>query len=261
MIALITNLPNNNHFLKRKLETTNSTDLLVATGGNTGNVAFVHAVQSILAEDYQVIDWGANPDIIREKYTKIVVCCANQIGSHVDLKGWGERLEAFGLPVVLIGLGAQSNQIGVMPEVPQGTVDFLNIVQDLRTDPKESNIVTRGEFSSWVLKELGFDSNPFGCPSLLTSKVKNLGQLCLANQNRKYKRIMVPSGNPFHPSSIIEQSLVDVVNEYDGEYVLQHPQIIFSLLLDDKPNITERQKELLKTVYNGFESLDDLRFW
>jgi hypothetical protein len=261
MIALITNLPNNENFLKFQLETTDSKLLMSATGGNTGNVAFVHAVQSILADTYEVIDWSTDPKIVREKYSKIVVCCANQIGSHVDLCGWGDRLDAFGLPVVLIGLGAQSNEIGIIPEVPRGTIEFLKVVERLRTSEGESNIITRGEFSTSVLKHFGFDSSPFGCPSLLTSNKKNLGQLCLKNQNRNFKRVMVPSGNPFHPSSVIEQKLVDLVNKYDGEYVLQHPHLIFSLLLDSNPDIDEHKLSLIKRVYPKFDKIDNLVDW
>ena len=93
MIGLITNLPNNNHFLKHRLANTNSCDLLKATGGNTGNVAFVHAVQSILADKYQIIDWGANPEVVNQKFERLVICCANQIGSHVDLANWGSKLK------------------------------------------------------------------------------------------------------------------------------------------------------------------------
>ena len=262
MIGLITNLPNNNHFLKHRLANTNSCDLLKATGGNTGNVAFVHAVQSILADKYQIIDWGANPEVVNQKFERLVICCANQIGSHVDLANWGSKLKEFNLPVILIGLGAQSNKIGDIPEVPQGTIDFLEIVAQLKISAAINNIVTRGNFSSAVIQHYGFESSPFGCPSLLTSTDPFLGQTCFNNQNnRKNKRIMVPGGNPFHPSSCIESILVELVNKHHGEYVLQHPDLLFNLVLDDGKYITEKQFDLLKKVYSDFSSIDDLKDW
>lgn len=262
MIGLITNLPNNNHFLKHKLGTTSSFDLLKATGGNTGNVAFVHAVQSILADEYQIIDWGSNPEVVNKKFERIIICCANQIGSHVDLAGWGAKLKKFNLPVVLIGLGAQSNKIGDIPEVPQGTIDFLEIVNRLKSNNHYNNIVTRGVFSSEVLRHYGFESSPFGCPSLLTSKDAFLGQTCFKNQNERKKiRIMVPAGNPYHPSGCIEEKLVKLVDKYHGEYILQHPDLLFNLILDDGINIKESQFNLLRKVYSNFDSIKDLKDW
>ena len=262
MIALITNLPNNDHFLKYGLGSTNTQELLAATGGNTGNVAFVHAVQSILANEYQVIDWGSSPKIVKEKFSHIVICCANQIGAHVDLKGWADRLRSFDLPVTLIGLGAQSNKIGDIPIIPGGTISFLKEVQRLNKCSSGSNIATRGHFSSKVLKHYGFDSAPNGCPSLLTSPDKYLGQTCLKNQNSKtYKRIMVPAGNPYHPSSLIEQMLVDLVKNYDGEYVLQHPELLFSLVLNKDIDLDAKKRALLNKVYPDFKGIEDLSSW
>jgi len=261
MIGLITNLPKNNHFLKHVLANTNSSDLLKATGGNTGNVAFVHAVQSILADKCEIVDWGSNPEVVNQKFDRLVVCCANQIGSHVDLGGWGIKLKQFNLPVVLIGLGAQSNKIGDIPEVPQGTIDFLNVVEQFKGS-KYNNIITRGDFSSEVLRHYGFESSPFGCPSLLTSKDPSLGSTCLKNQSRiKNKRIMVPAGNPYHPSGCIEKKLVKLVDVYHGEYVLQHPDLLFNLLLDDGINIKESQFDLLLKVYSDFNNIDELKSW
>lgn len=261
MIGLITNLSNNTAFLKHKLATTKSADLLKATGGNTGNVAFVHAVQSILADEYQIIEWGSNPEVINQQFDRLVICCANQIGSHVDLANWGHRLEKFNLPVVLIGLGAQSNIIGNIPEVPQGSVDFLKTVGQLNANSVHTNIATRGEFSSAVLAHHGIESSPIGCPSLLFSKDPYLGQTCLKNQSRKNIRIMVPAGNPYHPSGCIEKKLVELVNAYHGEYVLQHPELLFNLLLDDGMDITESQIGLLKKVYPNFNSIEELKDW
>ena len=261
MIGLITNLPNNNHFLKHKLGGSSSEELMKATGGNTGNVAFVHAVQSIIADEYQIVDWGSNSEVIQKKFDRLVICCANQIGSHVDLGNWNKKLKEFNLPVVLVGLGAQSNKIGNIPEVPQGTLDFLHTVSELNSS-KENNIVTRGAFSSAVLKHYGFDSSPFGCPSLLTSKDPFLGQTCFKNQkNRKNVRIMVPAGNPYHPSASIENKLIQLINEYHGEYVLQHPDLLFNLLLEDGINISDKQFDLLMRVFSDFQSIESFADW
>ncbi|MGR5134654.1 polysaccharide pyruvyl transferase family protein [Vibrio alfacsensis] len=261
-IGLITNLLNSEKYVSEHLGFTDSKKLLSATGGNTGNVAFVHSVQSLLANDYGVVHWGDNAEAVNKHYDMLVICCANQIGSHVDLGVWAKKLLEFNLPVVLIGLGAQSDKIGVMPEVPEGTIRFLNVVKELRKSNEQSNIITRGEFSSWVLAELGFESSPLGCPSLLTSSDAQLGQTCFRNQSLKgHKRIMVPGGNPWHKSSIIENKLIELVNNYHGEYILQHPDIIFKLLLDDNSDLTQKQIEVLENTYSSIGELNDIRSW
>lgn len=261
-IGLITNLINSERYVAEHLGFTDAETLLNATGGNTGNVAFVHSVQTLLANDYGIVHWGDNAQEVNKHYDMLVICCANQIGSHVDLGVWAEKLLAFNLPVVLIGLGAQSDRIGLMPEVPEGTIRLLNVVKELRKNKEHSNIITRGEFSSWVLAELGFDSSPLGCPSLLTSQDTQLGQTCLKNQEWKcHKRIMVPGGNPWHPSSIIENKLVSLVNNYHGEYVLQHPALIFKLLLDQKLDLTQTQINLIEKTFSSIGTLADIRSW
>lgn len=261
-IGLITNLIHDEKFVLEELGYTNSEKLMRATGGNTGNVAFVHSVKNLLADDFGIVYWGDNAEAVNKAYDLIVICCANQIGSHVDLGRWSEKLEEFGLPVVLIGLGAQSNKIGEMPEVPEGTLRFLDVVNKLRVSKDFSNIITRGDFSSSVLKYYGFESSPYGCPSLLTSPNVNLGSTCLKNQDmRKYPRIMVPGGNPWHTSYVLESKLVEIVNHFNGEYVLQHPDIIFKILLDDDFQLSEDSLNVLQKTFSNFKSIDDIKSW
>lgn len=261
-IGLITNLINSENYVAEHLGFTDAKTLLSATGGNTGNVAFVHSVQSLLSNKYSIVHWGDNAELVNKHYDMLVICCANQIGSHVDLSAWAEKLQEFNLPVVLIGLGAQSDRIGLMPTVPDGTIRFLEVVKNLQKNKNQNNIITRGEFSSWVLAELGFESSPLGCPSLLTSPDPKLGQTCLENQSLKgCKRIMVPGGNPWHKSSIIENKLVDLVNNYHGEYVLQHPDILFKLLLDENSDLTEKQIEVIEHTFSSIGKLDSIRSW
>lgn len=261
-IGLITNLVNNDKYVAEHLGFTDSATLLSATGGNTGNVAFVHSVQTVLADDYGIVHWGDNVQLVNKHYGMLVICCANQIGSHVDLGSWADKLDQFNLPVVLIGLGAQSDKIGLMPQVPEGTIRFLEVVKKLRIRSEQSNSITRGEFSSWVLKELGFESSPLGCPSLLTSSDIQLGQTCLRNQEvKQHKRIMVPGGNPWHPSYVIENKLVALVEQNHGEYVLQHPDLIFKLILDQTDSLTDTQKSILERAYSSIGDVEMIKSW
>jgi hypothetical protein len=193
---------------------------------------------------------------------QLVVCCANQIGSHVDLAGWADRLRHFNLPTSFIGLGAQSAAIGQIPEIPDGTKSFLDLTKTLRVDSKSSNIITRGEFTSSVLSHYGVDSSPFGCPSQFISLQHALGQRCFDHQQRiKFDRIMTAAGNPHHASSVLESTLTEIVEKYKGDYILQHPKSLIQLALGETSDIAPGTIKALEKVYSRIGNWSDIKAW
>ena len=261
-IGLITNLVHEKSFIEHKLAFGSSADWMTATGGNTGNVAFVEGVKKILGGKVQVIHWGDNPAAIHQHLDHIVVCCANQLGAHADLSGWADRLTQFDLPTTFIGIGAQADNLGDIPELPEGTLDFLKVAASLRVDPEKSNFITRGEFSSAVMQHYGYDSNPFGCPSQFISPLTDLGQKCLEHlKKRKRHKILAAAGNPFHPSGVIENKLVNIVNDYRGEYIIQHPKVLFDLALQDTSELSQAQVNAIERTYSSLGKLEDISNW
>jgi hypothetical protein len=105
-IGIIDNLSHIDEFRQTSFLDASAEEVLTATGRNTGNVAFVFAVNRILSSPSVRVGWGWSPDEIKQRREQLVVCCANQIGAHSDLGGWANRLERFELPVAFIGLGA-----------------------------------------------------------------------------------------------------------------------------------------------------------
>jgi hypothetical protein len=261
-IGIITNLVQIEQFVKEKMATANPSEWMRATGGNTGNVAFVQGVQAILGDDINVVNWGDNPEAVNKYYDHLVICCANQIGAHVDLAGWADRLTCFDLPVTFIGLGAQSDEIGVIPDVPEGTLKFLEVASKLRRDASSPNIITRGSFTTEVLQSFGYDSAPLGCPSQFICPEKDLGEKCFKRQkSSKYPRIMTAAGNPWHPSAVLEKVLVEIVNKYSGDYILQHPLALFQLASGEQNTLTISQQKRLKEVYSFIGDLDEVAQW
>ncbi len=130
-VGLIDNLQDLPGFLSKTYEIATSSQVMAATGGNTGNLAFVYAVKKIIANPIRRVQWNSKPATLRDHVDHLVICCANQLGVHVDLGGWADRLEQFQLPVTLIGLGIQSDSMDKNPEIPDGTLKFLNIVKKL----------------------------------------------------------------------------------------------------------------------------------
>lgn len=261
-IGVITNLIKIEEFVAKRMATANTDEWMQATGGNTGNIAFVQGITNILGHEFGVVYWGDNPKAVNQYYDMLVICCANQIGAHVDLSGWADRLKHFDLPTVFIGLGAQSDEIGNIPDIPQGSKNFLTLTKSLRANANENNIITRGTFSSEVVEHYGVSSSPFGCPSQFISTALNLGQACLAHQQRaKYERIMTAAGNPWHPSATLENTLTEIVEKYHGDYILQHPKALIQLALGEADDISADQVKRFESVYSRIGDWEHIKAW
>ena len=261
-IGVITNLVKIDEFVAKEMATADTDAWMRATGGNTGNVAFVQGIKNILGDSFGVVNWGDNPASVNKYYDMLVICCANQLGAHVDLAGWADRLKNFDLPTVFLGIGAQSDAIGNMPELPEGSKAFLTLTKSLRANPDQPNIITRGTFSSQVTEAHGVDSSPFGCPSQFISTQVNLGQKCLAHQQRtKYDRIMTAAGNPWHPSATLENTLTEIVEKYRGDYVLQHPKALIQLALGEASSLPMNNIARLESVYSRIGDWENIKAW
>ncbi|MFN3959138.1 MAG: polysaccharide pyruvyl transferase family protein [Parvularculaceae bacterium] len=92
----------------------------------------------------------------------VIIPAANWIGAHVDFSHVAALIEKLKIPVVLIGLGAQSENYDGEIAVPAGTRRFLTAVFD-----RSARVSVRGEYTASVLKKLGYANfTVTGCPSL-----------------------------------------------------------------------------------------------
>lgn len=260
-IGIIDNLNNIEHFVNYQFSEASAQDVMNATGGNTGNIAFVHGVRKLIGNQLTRIGWGWDASVVRQKVDHLIICCANQLGEHVDLGGWADRLEAFGLPVTLFGIGAQADSMNVMPTLPPGTIRFLQVVKKLSI-ASESNIASRGEYSARVIHNQGVNANPLGCPSLHASPVKNLGEQILLRQNQSdLNKITVAAGNPWHGKSApLEKKLCEIIDKYHGEYILQHPVSMVQYMYGERDAIAENVRQRFSEVYE-IDDFEELMSW
>lgn len=193
-------------------------------GGNSGNLVFAEACTKLIGSLTIEMSWDMPIEQVRTSIDRIVVCCANQLGSHIDLAFWNERIKLFNKPVSLIGLGAQCSSYDEIPRIPRGTFDFLRTVSALSTSGGV-NISTRGRFTSSILANLGLKSTPTGCPSVLMSSGSEIERnIRIKFKNDAPHRIAVTAGSPWIAgSSPVEQTLISLIKDRTGAYIVQAP--------------------------------------
>jgi hypothetical protein len=97
----------------------------------------------------------------------------------------------------------------------------------------------------------------------MISKEPKLGQQILRRQNgNSYEKVAVAAGNPWHgPSAFLERVLVDVVDNYSGAYVLQHPESMLQIAYGETENITEKTVSRFLEVYGERFDLESMLLW
>jgi len=193
-------------------------------GHNTGNLAFHHAIDTHLGGHLPVADWDYSPDKVDTHGDVAVIPCANQIGAHIDYGKLALRFAALKSPIVGIGLGVQSDEYGVMPEIPKGSLAWLRALVD-HAPGKAPNITVRGEFTREVLAHHGFAEHleVLGCPTLFINPDPLLGKR-IAGNLRDPALIAVVAGDPSWPHlATIEASLTRMVTATAGAYIGQAP--------------------------------------
>lgn len=142
-------------------ETGSLEDVLVAVGHNSGNVIFTHALQSVIAGATRSNFSPTDQDF--QTHDCIVIAAANWINNYEDYGWLADRVERTNLPVVMVGIGAQSDLSKGVPALSEGTRRLLEVVSE-----RSASIAARGSFTCEVLNHYNFKNvTPTGCPSLL----------------------------------------------------------------------------------------------
>ena len=206
------------------------TKSLKAAEGNTGNVAFRHAIFSHLGGNLNVIGWSEKTDIVYDESRIGVIPAANQFGAHTDYQKLSDHFDTISAKVVMIGLGAQANLSGDLPDVGAGTVSWISAIQSL--SPTDApNITLRGPFTKRALEKYGLHEKAIvmGCPSLFINPDPELG-LKIEKASKPSKRIAVAAGNPYwRRLNRIETSLARMVSATNGTYVVQQTEALMHL--------------------------------
>ncbi len=236
-------------------------ELYNLVGNNTGNLAFHYGINRLIGFTPRSTPWGSVTEKIDIMGDIGIIPCANQLGSHVDMKGLAQNLQNVKANLVAIGLGAQGG-VGLdsMPEIPQGTLEWLEqIVKHAASD--KPNITVRGDFTLRVLENYGFGGKAIslGCPSLLINKSKDLGERLEQRYKSQYRKVAIAAGHPAWTSmSALEASLVRIMEDTRGAYIVQHTDESVALSRADFAYVDDEYKNKLRTYLKL--NLDDRQF-
>jgi hypothetical protein len=238
-------------------------ELLAATGGNTGNLAFQYAVSSHLKGPVPILSLDASASQVRAAGDIIVLPLANQLGNHTDLTDLALKLEEFNLPIIGVGLGAQAASSDVDIELVSGTERWLRTIVRLR--PSENpNIGVRGPYTLAQLAKLGAADAAVvtGCPSNFLNMSDDIADKIAFGFTRPPKLIAVAAGIPYIPAlAAIEQNLASLVTETGGAYIVQHDLEMLQLARNEFEDMTPSALENCRSYIMPQAELSEFTTW
>ncbi|MCQ8850415.1 polysaccharide pyruvyl transferase family protein [Alteromonas stellipolaris] len=233
-----------------------TSELYNATGQNSGNLAFHFAVERMIKATEKTINWGSDLSSLKSRKGTAILPLANQVGAHADYGWLGDKVENLPHNLVALGLGAQSGTSRAIPEVPQGTLDWIKKMSE-KSLSSASNIGVRGNFTKKVLEHYNVSEKVqvLGCPTLFLNPDKELGYKIAEKLKKPPKRVAVPSGHQkWHHLAKIEQCLAGIVSETNGSYIGQSPFEMFKLTRGELSELNEKQFQECKSYIMPYSS-------
>ncbi|WP_376094480.1 polysaccharide pyruvyl transferase family protein [Roseomonas sp. CCTCC AB2023176] len=144
-----------------------------ATGANTGNLAFQYATfNRVLGEARLTVPFAFDPAAVKEHCRLLCIPAANFLYSGFDLGSLADRLEATGLPLLVLGLGAQAFKDVSEVKLKPGTERLLHLFRERCT-----RIMVRGRHTAAVLERSAVHNfEVLGCPSNFINPDPALGE-------------------------------------------------------------------------------------
>jgi hypothetical protein len=190
-------------------------------GHNVGNFAFWNAARKLFDAEIRLFGFGSKIEALsRDNVDFVVIPAANFLNATANLDWLARLIRELDKPVVVVGLGAQSEREEAIPELKPGTVDFLR-----EAAARTPYLAVRGPFSKRVCEAYGVTNvRVLGCPSLFTNPDRQLGAAIEARWSRPIDKLAI------HASSIkahvrhAERMLFGLLASHPGSsYIIQRP--------------------------------------
>lgn len=134
------------------------------TGRNTGNLVFWYAFNmhvKVSSKRYFSFNFGDKAVEEINQCDALAFIFANHVGVGSDLGMLVEKLDRIRVPILAVGLGAQSKMGENIEWLPDGSVEFFRLLST-----KTEKIGVRGEFTQSVLRRFGVgNTEVLGCIS------------------------------------------------------------------------------------------------
>jgi hypothetical protein len=227
-------------------------------GGNTGNLAFIHAIDSHIRDDKEYFDWDFDPEDINSRFDFVFLICANMINADVDLSHLASRVERLRLPMTAASLGVQGDTDATDFNVSPSCRRFLFCLSE-----KSTSFGIRGVRAADCLTRLGITNfRIIGCPSNFINPNRSLGQGVLEAATKS------PFLNVAAHIDLLTMETHDAVYRKLQElgagrrakYFIQSPEGYVELALKVDRNFTPSQLSALKGPLGMQENVDPLSY-
>lgn len=211
-----------------------SHNLMGNVGLNFGNLAFWYGASNIPKDEIDFFGWNTAPEDMKP-CDLIMIPAANWLSNTTNFGFLADIIEYVNKPVVILGLGIQSNKGIDDIRLTEGTTRFLHSVA-ART-PK---ILVRGELTKEFLMNLGIENVIVGgCPSLFINHTLDLGKKIQRKINglkeRNGLKIAIHALNyGEHELRRVERLLFSLASHYNSDYIMQSPHSVVKVLLDEE---------------------------
>ena len=238
--------------------------LFRASGDNLGNFAFVEALWRHLSPEATILPWRVTAEEAREKCDLLVFAAANQLGAHHDLGWFATHLEKMGLPIVVVGLGAQAPSMASAVQLTAGTERWVRLLA-AQAPTRRPNIGVRGEFTRRALEKLGLGDSAAitGCPSnFLNDQPDFYAALKRRFDKRRIDRLAVAAGSRhFGATRDIERRLARLVEATGGAYVAQADLDMVRLARGESERSEPAERQAIREFIAPDRSAEDFELW
>ncbi len=213
-------------------------------GLNTGNMVFTESLVRVL----RGASWSSFELREEDLHGKdaIVLAAANWINSYDDMGWLADRLEKTNLPIVMVGVGAQSTSAMELPVLRPGTLRLLSLVRD-----RSTSIASRGAFTCDVLNRYGIKTGIVtGCPSLLLAGPHG-PSVRVVERVHAADCCMHATRHGFQQAEPFQKYLYQQAYKQRMQIVLQSElaDIYLALGKTNNPEITARAIAVVRSVY------------
>jgi hypothetical protein len=192
------------------------------SGFNFGNLVISHGAMCLFPRELLSYPKDfKHPEEIAESCSHVICPVANILWPGFDMKSTFDYLSKIPLPLIMLGVGTQTNNRNITQSINEVTLKLMRLVSE-----RSASIGVRGYYTAEVLAHHGIhNTSILGCPSfymnLEPSKIKPLqGDSFNSISVNFSRRVGSHSFNPFKLQKI-ENALLKMALNHNADFIAQ----------------------------------------